>query len=487
MQAATHTSSQITRATKRIELTGLVIFLGVFMLGNSLLPRTPDIIHGWADLFWTAGALFTALRCFVTARRQTGNEARAWRLFGLACMTWFGGMLVWDYQELVLGRYTPFPSWPDLGYYLFAVLFGAGLVQYRGGGPRVPVTLLELSQFGIFLCCIALVHLVIFATPLQARESTPLLVASALAYPVLYMALLIHGVATLWLRLRGPTRRALGIVVTGIAVHALTNSLYAYALLGRTYEAGNYLDSAWLFGFALIYWGAVQYPDMSTRQDAASEQDVTPPLARLVPVASISVTILVILAFRQNLQPIVYAQMFLPMILLMACIALREWAGNTLEAHQAAAVRRSEAQLRQIFSISPVMTTITRRHDGMFVDVNDAYLETTGYRRDELLGRSSTQLGMWKQPQDRQRMIDQLQAKGSIRGFDQQIRTKSGEIREVLASFAPILIEDEECLLGAALDITARERTAAEMRKLARALEQTADIVMITDRVGRIE
>ncbi len=412
------TSVQVAPGSRRfkligLELIGLVVFLSVFMLGKHLFPLDEHALHWWADMFWTAAAGFTALRCFKTARRQIGSEAQAWRLFGLGCLAWFGGMLAWDYQELVLGIYTPFPSLSDLGYYLFAVLFGMGFVHYyHGSGPRARLSLLELSQFGIFICCIVLSHLAIFAVPLQTQETTTLYLAGVLAYPALYMALLIHSVTTLWLRVRGPTRHALGLVVAGISVHALTNSLYAYSLLGRSYQAGNYLDVAWLVGFALIYWGATAYPCKTAGENTATNEDSAPTLSRLIPIISIGITMLVILAFNHNFQPTTYEQMFPAMILLMLFVALREWASSTLEAHQAAAIRRSEAQLRQIFSISPVMTAITRRSDGMFLDVNDTYTETTGYRRDELIGKSSLQLGVWKQPQDRQRMIEQVTGGG---------------------------------------------------------------------------
>ena len=469
------------------ELIGVIGFLVIFAIGNYVLPFGKLEIHWWADLFWTAGALLTALKCFAVARSLQGSGRKAWRLFGLGCFAWFLGMLVWDVQELLLGELTPFPSLSDVGYYLFAILCGLGFLYYRSERLRTPLTLLEISQFGIFLTCIILVHLVIFATSLREIKESSLYVVSALAYPVLYMGVLIYCVATLWSGVRSTARRSLGFVIAGIAAHAVTDSLYAYELIGHRYEAGHYLDVFWLIGFGLIYWGGVQQ-----QLKSGAENHMTPPpspmkLSRLMPIASIGITIAIISAFGHELSHEAADRLIIPALLLLMFIALREWASSTHAAEQSAAVRNSEAQLRQIFSISPAMISITRRDDGVFYDVNEAYAEITGYRRDELMGKSSTQMGIWSDPRQRDELVARLTAEGAVRGMDVEIRTKSGQLRQVLASFTPVKIDADDYLIGVALDVTDRHRTDTEMRKLSRALEQTADTVMITDRGGILE
>ena len=469
------------------ELLGAAAFVGVFAIGAYFVPFSPRAVHVWADLFWTAGSLLAALRCFMLARTLAGPVRTAWRLFGLACGAWFAGMLVWDYQELWLGEYTPFPGLSDLGYYLFAILFGAGLVFVSGRRLYTPVTLLEISQFGIFLSCILLGHLVIFAPVLLAGEFTLLYLISALGYPVLYMTLLAYSVVLLWRQERGAPS-TLALLVPAIAAHALTNSLYAYALLGRSYQAGNQLDILWVTGFALIYQAAVRQQASAGQTGAADARPRDPyASARLAPVVAIGLAIAVVIAFWPRLTPEIYPWLLSQVLLLLLFVALREWAGGTLEARLTAAASASEERLRRIFDISPVMIAISRRADGVFIDINEAYAGITGYRRDELIGRSSLELGIWHRPEERGTLLERLQADGAVRGVDMKIRTRSGEIRDVLASFIPISIKDEACLLGVALDITERQRTAAQMRKLARALEQSADMVMITDREGVIE
>ena len=194
-------------------------------------------------------AIRTGLQVAALVDERRGDRA-ADRLFGLGCGAWFLGMLLWDYQELWLGEFTPFPSLSDLAFYVFLILFGTGLIFIRSERLRTPLTLLELSQFGIFLTCIVVAHLVIFAPMLHTSEHSTFYLVSALSYPVLSMALLAYSVAMLWLHGRGSQRNPLGLIVAGIAAHTLSNSLYAYTLLDQSYQTGHCLDIAWLAGFA---------------------------------------------------------------------------------------------------------------------------------------------------------------------------------------------------------------------------------------------
>ena len=178
----------------------LVLLVAVFALGDYALPFSDQGRHLWVDLWWTAAALFTGLRCFATARVLDHNNhaAKAWTMFGWGCMAWAAGMLVWDYRELIVNDITPFPALSDVGYLAFALLFAVGVLLYRPRAPSGPFALMEFSQLGIFIACIVAVHTVILYAPLTELEQPLLYLMTALAYPVLYMALLIHSVVSLW-------------------------------------------------------------------------------------------------------------------------------------------------------------------------------------------------------------------------------------------------------------------------------------------------
>jgi diguanylate cyclase (GGDEF)-like protein/PAS domain S-box-containing protein len=471
-----------------VTLVGLSAFVSVFAIGNYALPFAQLQTHWWSNLFWTIAALAAGLRCFATSREATGTLRRAWLLFALACFSWFVGMLIWDYQELVLHRFTPFPAWSDAFYFLFAVFMALGVFFYRDDTPGLSLTLLEVSQFGVFVSCIVIAHLAVFAQPLRMVDESTLYVAAALSYPVVYMSLLVYAVGALWLRMHGAARRPLVYVVAGIAAHAISDFFYAYALLGGTYQAGHHLDIVWLIGFALIFWGASIHAPGAAPNQPGGELDLQRlHTGRMLPVAALTLTTLAVFAFRHTLQADDYHRLLYPVLFLVAFSALRERASSALEARYSSELQASESRLRQLFFATPALTSITRLSDGTFLEVNNGYLDATGYRREEMIGHTSVELGLWADPDDRARVLARLQDRQPVRGVDIRIRTRSGAIREVLASFEPMRIGDEECLLGVALDVTERKLAEAEMRKLSGALEQAADTVMITSPEGLIE
>ena len=85
------------------------------------------------------------------------------------------------------------------------------------------------------------------------------------------------------------------------------------------------------------------------------------------------------------------------------------------------ALRESEERFSRFFRASPVGTSITRLSDGQFADVNDAFLGLFGYTREEVIGQSPLELGMWANPEDRAKMLEILQEQGRIQDFETQV------------------------------------------------------------------
>ena len=138
---------------------------------------------------------------------------------------------------------------------------------------------------------------------------------------------------------------------------------------------------------------------------------------------------------------------------------------NTEQERAKEAVRISEDKFHKAFRSSPEWFVISTLEDGKYLDVNDAFLKATGYRREEVIGHTSVELGIWEDVK-RAEMVEMLHKNGKVRDLEVRFRMKSGEIRSVLWSAEIIDYDEEKCLLVVTRDIT--HRKLAEQEKLQR-------------------
>lgn len=124
------------------------------------------------------------------------------------------------------------------------------------------------------------------------------------------------------------------------------------------------------------------------------------------------------------------------------------------------------------FRASPAAIAITRKRDGMFLEVNAAIQKMLLYEPGELVGRTTAELDIWVRPEDRADVVRALDDPGWIRDAEYLFRRKDGEI--VISSYSAELVEigGEECILALVIDVTARKRAEIELRKAHEELER---------------
>jgi len=142
----------------------------------------------------------------------------------------------------------------------------------------------------------------------------------------------------------------------------------------------------------------------------------------------------------------------------------------------------SEAKLRAILGLSPTILCVTGLADGRIREVNDTFLQTTGYSREEILGRTVTELGLWLDPDQRDQGMRSLRAGKPIRNVEARFRIKNGDERVTVLAADVVVIEGERCVLAALIDITDRKRTEEELRERREEAEALAASLRAADR-----
>jgi PAS domain S-box-containing protein len=146
--------------------------------------------------------------------------------------------------------------------------------------------------------------------------------------------------------------------------------------------------------------------------------------------------------------------------------------------HAEEKLRLSGRRFSSAFRSSPDPMAISALADGRLIAVNDLFVELFGHRRDELLGRTSTEVGLWRRPRDRERMIRLLDDEGSVRDLEVSFRKRSGGTVAALLAAEPLHLAGGPCLVSSIRDLTGGGRAAL--------LDRAADAVAVLDREGRV-
>lgn len=136
------------------------------------------------------------------------------------------------------------------------------------------------------------------------------------------------------------------------------------------------------------------------------------------------------------------------------------------------ALRDSEEHYRMAFRTSPDSININRMSDGLFLDANDGFLRATGWTLDEVKGKTSTEIGLWADIRDRERLVDAMTRDGFCANLEAVFRRKDGSTIVGLMSAGMMTYRGEPSILSVTRDISEIRRGELERRHLEQQLQQ---------------
>ena len=147
-----------------------------------------------------------------------------------------------------------------------------------------------------------------------------------------------------------------------------------------------------------------------------------------------------------------------------------------------AALRESEEKFAKAFRSSPdgmaLFSISTRKH----LDVNDKWTEITGYSREEAIGSNPTDLNLWIDLEERDRMLAILDQEGKIMNYEARFLAKSGRKFTGLISSETIEFGGEAFSIYAVKDISDRkiiEENIKQSEKKYRDLVESANCIIL--------
>jgi len=121
-------------------------------------------------------------------------------------------------------------------------------------------------------------------------------------------------------------------------------------------------------------------------------------------------------------------------------------------------IESAEGKFVKAFHCCPDPITISTLEDGSYVEVNEAWVESTGFERHEVIGRTGSELGIWMTPYKRDLLINSIRESGSVHSIETAFQTKFGEVLSYLTSADFLEINGTDYLLCIHKDISDRKR-----------------------------
>lgn len=135
------------------------------------------------------------------------------------------------------------------------------------------------------------------------------------------------------------------------------------------------------------------------------------------------------------------------------------------KAEQLRKLKESEERFRLAFYTSPDAIALNRLSDGLYMEINKGFTDITGYTPEDLRGKTSLEISIWKNPQDRERLKQALAEKGVVYNMEFPFVMKDKITKYGLMSAAIIKISGEPFILSITRDITEWKKMQMEIEK----------------------
>ena len=246
----------------------LAASLAVFATGPSLLSLDADGVIVWLAAATLTGPLVATIAAFVASRRGTDGERAAWRNFCIGSALYFLGNV--GYLALALVDRAPvFPSLPEAAFFVMALFFAAGMLQFTQVQNRFGAV--QIYNFVLIYCAVALSAIFVLNHNIATSVMPPMATVVAFLYPALWWAVAAFGVVSLALYAYGRKSVAYGLMVLAVVSEAVADGRYALALMNGTYQVGGPTQLLWMASSGLIVWSALEQISATRRPRAEVE------------------------------------------------------------------------------------------------------------------------------------------------------------------------------------------------------------------------
>lgn len=138
-------------------------------------------------------------------------------------------------------------------------------------------------------------------------------------------------------------------------------------------------------------------------------------------------------------------------------------------------LQKKEKIWSRLFMDSPTWMLLVTLEEGKFIDVNDAGCKDMGYTKKDIIGRTSTEIGLWPDKKERNHYLSLIKKRNRLDKLPVKFKMRDGKIRDYLWSTTVIEMEREKCLLSVLVDVSKLKKTEKKLDKINKKLQQRSN------------
>jgi len=226
---------------------------------------------------------------------------------------------------------------------------------------------------------------------------------------------------------------------------------------------------------------AVRFPEVEGKaQQAHGRRDAVRLLLNLFAAAALLVVVILVLAAPVPSRRPTYLIVGVAVMLFVGRSAVAERRRDAAEQ----ALREGEEKFFRAFEHAPDAYYIATLHGGLIHEANERFEEVFGYTREEAIGKTSHELGLFVDPLERKKFVPEIEKNGYARNLEFECQRKDGKIIDVLFSGNLMDGYGEPMILGVVRDISEQKRAQEALVRLRAAVDTSGEVIFMTDPEG---
>ncbi|TGL93491.1 PAS domain S-box protein [Leptospira barantonii] len=139
-------------------------------------------------------------------------------------------------------------------------------------------------------------------------------------------------------------------------------------------------------------------------------------------------------------------------------------------------LRLSKDLFEKLFQLTPAAVSLSELETGIYRQINQSYCDLIGYTREQIIGKSSMELGIWRTPIDRAKLKKELEEKGWTASLEATIQASDGSLKHVLSGNRVFQLDGKPMLLALLIDVTDKKSMESERNEYFAKMQESKDL-----------